>query len=65
MTVCLLEKYFILYNPKVISLNPRNKLFNSCRAQREVYSFLENDLLSSAKKALINTLALYHQAPST
>ena len=29
--LCLLEKYFILYNPKDATLNSRDKLFNPCR----------------------------------
>ena len=29
--LCLLEKYFILYNPKDATLNSRDELFNSCR----------------------------------
>ena len=29
--LCLLEKYFILYNPKDATLNSRDEIFNSCR----------------------------------
>ena len=29
--LCLLEKYFIMYNSKDASLNSRHELFNSCR----------------------------------
>ena len=29
--LCLLEKYFILYNPKDATLNSRDEVFNSCR----------------------------------
>ena len=32
--LCLLEKYFILYNPKDATLNSRDELFNTCRHKR-------------------------------
>ena len=33
--LCLLEKYFILYNPKDATLNSRDELFNICRHKRK------------------------------
>ena len=33
--LCLLEKYFILYNPKDATLNSRDELFNTCRHKRK------------------------------
>ena len=36
--LCLLEKYYIMYNPKDATLNSRDEVFNSCR-QMETHSF--------------------------
>ena len=37
--LCLKEKFYMLYNPEMASLNSGNKIFNSCRHNRSVLLF--------------------------